>query len=67
MWTSLLLALVTTAHPIPEPRFQEHTAAATAVGEVFQDLRLPTIDGGRVHQLSDLRGRTVLLVDFASW
>ena len=31
------------------------------------DVRLPTIDGERTLALSELRGKKVLLIEFASW
>ena len=39
----------------------------TDVGERFPDLELPRVDGAGSLRLSDLRGRRVLLVEFASW
>jgi hypothetical protein len=36
-------------------------------GELYPDLELPTIDRARTMRLSDLRGKRVLLVEFASW
>lgn len=42
------------------------SAADVRVGEAFPDLRLPTIDGGTL-SLSSLRGRKLLLIEFASW
>jgi len=37
------------------------------VGEPLPDLRLPTIDGTRTVSLSELRGKKLLLFEFASW
>ncbi|MEM7306404.1 MAG: hypothetical protein AAF682_07035 [Planctomycetota bacterium] len=37
-----------------------------AIGEPLPDLRLPTIDGDTL-ALSDLRGKKVILIEFASW
>ena len=36
------------------------------VGEPLPELELPTIDGGTL-ALADLRGKRVLLIEFASW
>ncbi len=38
-----------------------------AVGEVYPEVRLPTIDGERTVSLHGLRGKKVLLIEFASW
>lgn len=40
---------------------------APAVGELLPDLELPTIDGAQVIRLSELRGKRLLLIQFASW
>ncbi len=37
------------------------------IGQLVPDITLPTIDGEGVVRLSDLRGRRVLLIEFASW
>ena len=37
------------------------------VGMSFPDFELPTIDGEGTVRLSDLRGKRVLLIEFASW
>ena len=37
------------------------------VGERVAALRLPTIDGTQTVDLRDLRGKRVLLIEFASW
>ena len=39
----------------------------TKVGQFFPDVALPTIDGERVIRLSDLRGKKLLLIEFAAW
>jgi len=36
-------------------------------GQFLPDLELPTIDGERTIMLSELRGKRVLLIQFASW
>ena len=38
-----------------------------AVGELYPEVRLPTIDGERTISLHGLRGKKVLLIEFASW
>jgi hypothetical protein len=38
----------------------------TGPGQAFPDFQLPDLDGGS-RRLSDLRGRKVLLLNFASW
>jgi hypothetical protein len=53
----LLIAVTLTGIGLPdggEPRFTS-------------DLELPTIDGERTVRLSQLRGKKLLLVEFASW
>ena len=37
------------------------------VGEPVPDLRLPTIDGKRTIDLAELRGKRLLLIEFAAW
>jgi hypothetical protein len=37
------------------------------VGQLFGDLELPTVDGQGSVRLSQLRGRRLLLIEFASW
>jgi hypothetical protein len=37
------------------------------VGNLFGDIELPTIERDRTIRLSELRGRRVLLIEFASW
>ncbi|MAF66307.1 MAG: hypothetical protein CMJ84_11710 [Planctomycetes bacterium] len=37
------------------------------IGQLVPDVTLPTIDGAGVVRLSDLRGKRVLLIEFASW
>lgn len=36
-------------------------------GKVFPDFELPTIDGEETVRLLNLRGKHVLLIEFASW
>lgn len=36
------------------------------VGDVFPDLALPTVDGGRL-RLGDFRGRRLLMFSWSSW
>jgi len=40
---------------------------AWKVGEPLPDLRLPTIDGTRTVSLAELRGKKLLVFEFASW
>ena len=35
-------------------------------GQLYPDFRLPSVDG-EIHQLSDYRGKKILLFHFASW
>ena len=56
----LALALATFAAPA--------TAQDVFVeGEPLPDLELPTIDGKRAINLSELTGKPTLLIQFASW
>lgn len=41
--------------------------ARVKVGEMHPEVRLPTIDRARTVSLSGLRGKKVLLIEFASW
>ena len=60
MWTAALSALlVMTAAPAQE--------LGRGPGQVHPDLELPTIERDRTIRLSSLRGRRVLLIEFASW
>lgn len=43
------------------------TSFGFAPGDRLLDLELPTIDGERTIRLSALRGRKLLLIQFASW
>ena len=36
-------------------------------GQVLPELRLPTVSSGELVALGDLRGRKLLLIEFASW
>ena len=36
-------------------------------GRPLPELRLPTIDGDRTIDLAELRGKKLLLIEFASW
>jgi hypothetical protein len=45
---------------------QDVPPIGTGPGQAFPDFRLPDLDGGSL-RLSDLRGRKVLLLNFASW
>ena len=37
------------------------------VGQFYPDFELPTIDGASTIRLSELRGKKLLLIEFASW
>lgn len=39
----------------------------TTVGSVVPELELPLVDGSGVFSLSSLRGKKILLIQFASW
>jgi len=52
-------------HRDPRPQADARPNPWT-VGKPVPDLELPTIDGGRL-ALSSLRGKRVLLIEFASW
>ena len=57
----VILAALALQHPaIPTP-------VGTQVGEPLQDVMLPTIDGKNTIRLSELRGKPLLLLQFASW
>ncbi|MEM9381527.1 MAG: hypothetical protein AAGB93_16350 [Planctomycetota bacterium] len=63
---ALLTALQATAPPPSEVTVLQ-PAAWTTVGARVPDLELPLIDGSGTFDLATLRGRKVLLVQFASW
>ena len=62
----LALALVAALAPAA-PAADEHETPRAKVGEMLPDVRLPTIDGQRTVRLGDLRGKKLLLIEFASW
>ena len=68
-----LLTLVAAWLPASQPQepekepAQEPMQIGVEVGEVFPDIELPTIDGKSTVRLSELRGKRVLLIEFASW
>lgn len=50
----------------PDARAQDLQVGMRS-GQVMPDIELPLIDGSRSLRLSELRGKKVLLVSFASW
>ena len=60
------LAALALLAPSVSAHAQNQSGRAT-VGELLPDLELPTIDGTRTIQLSELRGQRLLLIEFASW
>jgi hypothetical protein len=46
---------------------QDRSASLLKPGEPLPGLVLPTIDGRGTVDLADLRGKKVLLIQFASW
>jgi hypothetical protein len=42
-------------------------AIGLSAGQLFPDLRLPTLEGGELRSLRDYRGKKILLHIFASW
>ena len=42
-------------------------AGEPKVDELYPELRLPTIDGEQTVSIRGLRGKKVLLIEFASW
>ncbi len=74
----LSIALATFALLAPPVPQQAADSPATArgsagieigrgLGQLHPDLELPTIDGESTLRLSELRGRKLLLIEFASW
>lgn len=61
----LLLLLLTSA--LQDPRPGADPPRGFEVGQRLPELVLPTIDGERAISLADLRGRRLLLIQFASW
>ncbi|MDJ0523701.1 MAG: hypothetical protein QNJ90_16665 [Planctomycetota bacterium] len=57
---AVVLVLIGLAAPAAE-------AAEPRVGELHPELRLPTLDGTQTISLRSLRGKRVLLLQFASW
>jgi len=63
--SSGLAALQTPLPPVVQPEIDQ--AAWTTVGRQIPSIELPRIDGNGTLDLADLRGRKVLLVQFAAW
>lgn len=60
---SLVLGVLLSMHS----NAADEVAIGREVGMAFPDFELPTIDGAGTLRLSDLRGKRVLLIEFASW
>ncbi|MDF1839512.1 MAG: hypothetical protein P1V35_16710 [Planctomycetota bacterium] len=60
MILALIAALTMQVPANPEP-------VGTQIDMPLQDVILPTIDGQKSVRLSDLRGKPMLLIQFASW
>lgn len=60
-----LAALQISSPPTVQPEIDQ--AAWTTVGRQVPSIELPRIDGNGTLDLADLRGRKVLLVQFAAW
>lgn len=58
LWLGVLLCMTTTGSAL---------AGEPEVGELYPELRLPTIDGSQTISIRGLRGKKVLLIEFASW
>lgn len=58
----LLTALLASAAALPAG-----AQGPWRVGVPLPDLRLPTIDGERTIDLAQLRGKKLVLIEFASW
>ena len=59
---SPLLAILLAATAV-----QDRPALGMQVGRMHPDFLLPTIDGKEYGNLSQFRGKKVLLINFASW
>lgn len=66
MKSSFLMALILTVS-IGAGLTAQTTKYQPRVGEPHPDFVLPSIEDGKPLQLSDLRGKKVLLMHFASW
>ena len=62
---SLFLLILMSA--IGSPASASQTGGPWRVGAPLPDLSLPTIDGEQEIALADLRGKRLLLIEFASW
>jgi hypothetical protein len=63
-WFTMLLAMTGGALPGRAPGGPR---IGRRVGEIHPQIVLPSLDGRRPVALSSLRGKKVLLVQFASW
>ena len=64
--TALLTALQINTPPLA-PQVELSTAAWSTVGARIPSIELPLIDGSGTLDLADLRGRKLLLIQFAAW
>ncbi len=62
----LILATAWLSSSLPAAATQNETPGF-AKGRFLPDLELPTIDGAQTMRFSELRGKKLLLVQFASW
>lgn len=63
---TLAVTLACAAVPVRASGPADGPVIGTRPGQMYPDFYLPTLDGG-YGRLSDLRGRKVLLIHFASW
>lgn len=63
----LLLLMTPLGLPSVDPPASTSQGDPWQVGRPLPDLRLPTIDGTRTIDLAQLRGKKLLLIEFASW
>jgi len=63
----ILMLVVSLYFSLCLPPLAGQTLVGKGVGELYPDLKLPSLRDGKPLSLSSFRGKKVLLVEFASW
>lgn len=68
-WQVFMISLVALAASVPAESYSQPDSVTIGreVGQAFSQIVLPRLDGKRPMAISDLRGKKVILIEFASW